>query len=106
MIQMPMRQPYTLQRQAKVVKRAHKLVDIPARIDEGRVVGGGIPNERAVLLERRDGHEPYLQLGFRGRFRGSLSHTIFMSPFFVPRNAAVALERDKSIRANRHEFYG
>ena len=45
-------------------------VEIAARIDQRRLVRGGAPDQRTILLQRRDRQDG----GFQGRCRGGLVH--------------------------------
>ena len=56
-IDMAMRQQDLLDRHARLFDRRHDPRQVAARIDHRRLHRRGAPEERAVLLDRRDGHD-------------------------------------------------
>src|SRR6187549_126037 len=65
MVDMPMRQPDLLDRDAGLFDRSLDLVDVPAGVDHHGLLRGLVPDDGAVLFEQR--HRNDDRAGLRGR---------------------------------------
>ena len=63
-VEVAMREPHLPQRKSEMVECAHQRVDIAARVHKHGVLGGRVPDQRAVLLQRRYRHDADLELCF------------------------------------------
>ena len=65
MVDMAVGDPDRRDGDAVVADRVEDAVDVAARIDDDAFLGLRVEQDRAVLLERRDRHDPGVQLSHR-----------------------------------------
>ena len=63
-IEVAVGEPHLLQRQAEMLERADECVDVAAGINQHGVLGLCVPDQGAVLLQRRHRDDADLQVGF------------------------------------------
>ena len=61
MVEVPMGQPDACQLEPEVIERAHEPLDIAAGVDERGMLRRFIPDQRAILLQRRHRHDADLE---------------------------------------------
>ena len=73
MVKMAMGQPDGNDLDAKLLGGVHQAVNLTAGINEHAFLGLAVPDQRSVLLERRDGNDADLELRLVGILGGLVS---------------------------------